>query len=249
MLLRSITKHLKDQNWFAVGLDFLIVVMGVFMALQVQEWAALRAKADEAKEYYGRLAKEFEDLSNAQKENSNSYDAYYRNGINFTAFLMANNDIDQADFSELAGETFFVVTPQQLPAVLQEMISAGKLGLIENADLRARLLNSRYELLRLEKFAEYLRMAIAPITKSMQHCFIVSSFEPLDDKAPLPENLFDHSSDGKMDITCLRSEPLIRGQVVGWLSALSSTRLRNHKTAEQFEAIAEQLKVLALTTN
>ena len=29
MILRSITKHVRDQNWFAVGIDFLIVVVGV----------------------------------------------------------------------------------------------------------------------------------------------------------------------------------------------------------------------------
>lgn len=38
MLLRSISKHVKDQNWFAVGLDFFIVVFGVFVGLQVSNW-------------------------------------------------------------------------------------------------------------------------------------------------------------------------------------------------------------------
>lgn len=38
MLLRSITKHLKEQNWFAVGLDFFIVVVGVFIGIQVANW-------------------------------------------------------------------------------------------------------------------------------------------------------------------------------------------------------------------
>lgn len=39
MILRSVMKHVRDQNWFAVGLDFLIVVVGVFIGLQVQEWS------------------------------------------------------------------------------------------------------------------------------------------------------------------------------------------------------------------
>lgn len=38
MILRSLNKHVKDQNWFAVGLDFLIVVFGVFIGLQVGNW-------------------------------------------------------------------------------------------------------------------------------------------------------------------------------------------------------------------
>ncbi len=39
MLLRSITKHVRDQNWFAVFLDFFIVVVGVFVGLQVSNWS------------------------------------------------------------------------------------------------------------------------------------------------------------------------------------------------------------------
>ncbi len=38
MLLRRITKHVTDQNWFAVFIDFLIVVIGVFIGIQVANW-------------------------------------------------------------------------------------------------------------------------------------------------------------------------------------------------------------------
>jgi hypothetical protein len=47
MILRSFTKHVKDQNWFAVGLDFLIVVFGVFVGLQVQNWNERRGDREE----------------------------------------------------------------------------------------------------------------------------------------------------------------------------------------------------------
>ncbi|MEN7341740.1 MAG: hypothetical protein AAAFM81_02310 [Pseudomonadota bacterium] len=38
MRLRSITKHLKEQNWTAVGIDLVIVVVGVFIGIQVSNW-------------------------------------------------------------------------------------------------------------------------------------------------------------------------------------------------------------------
>ncbi len=38
MILRRITEHVKTQNWFAVGLDFVIVVVGVFIGIQVANW-------------------------------------------------------------------------------------------------------------------------------------------------------------------------------------------------------------------
>jgi len=34
MILRRITEHVKTQNWFAIGLDFVIVVVGVFIAFR-----------------------------------------------------------------------------------------------------------------------------------------------------------------------------------------------------------------------
>lgn len=38
MLLRRITKHVTEQNWFAVFIDFIIVVVGVFIGIQVANW-------------------------------------------------------------------------------------------------------------------------------------------------------------------------------------------------------------------
>lgn len=50
MLLRSITQHVKDQNWFAVSIDFCIVVVGVFIGIQVANWnTSLANKLEEKK--------------------------------------------------------------------------------------------------------------------------------------------------------------------------------------------------------
>ncbi len=38
MLLRRVIEHVKTQNWTAVGLDFVIVVVGVFIGIQVSNW-------------------------------------------------------------------------------------------------------------------------------------------------------------------------------------------------------------------
>ena len=38
MLLRSISKHVREQNWFAVALDFFIVVAGILIAFQITNW-------------------------------------------------------------------------------------------------------------------------------------------------------------------------------------------------------------------
>ncbi|MCX7554748.1 DUF6090 family protein [Marinicella sp. S1101] len=50
MLLRRITKHVTEQNWFAVFIDFIIVVVGVFIGIQVANWNEARVEAEREQE-------------------------------------------------------------------------------------------------------------------------------------------------------------------------------------------------------
>ena len=48
MILRRVIKHFRQQEWTAIFLDFIIVVVGVFVGLQVSNWNAARVdRADE----------------------------------------------------------------------------------------------------------------------------------------------------------------------------------------------------------
>ena len=44
MILRRIKAHVEKENWFAVFLDFCIVVVGVFIGLQVANWNEARSE-------------------------------------------------------------------------------------------------------------------------------------------------------------------------------------------------------------
>ena len=60
MLLRSITKHVKDQNWFAVALDFFIVVVGILIAFQITNWSEARSENKLKSLVESRLIADFE---------------------------------------------------------------------------------------------------------------------------------------------------------------------------------------------
>ncbi|NNC98553.1 MAG: hypothetical protein HKN85_00060 [Gammaproteobacteria bacterium] len=47
MLLRRLSQHVKDQNWFAIFLDFFIVVAGILIAFQVTNWSEARGDKNE----------------------------------------------------------------------------------------------------------------------------------------------------------------------------------------------------------
>jgi hypothetical protein len=60
MILRSVMKHVRDQNWFAVFLDFLIVVVGVFIGIQVANWNEARNNLSIAAGHLSEIAEDLQ---------------------------------------------------------------------------------------------------------------------------------------------------------------------------------------------
>lgn len=56
MILRNITEHLRRQDWVAVAIEFVIVVLGVFVATQVSNWNEEREARARAEVYGARLS-------------------------------------------------------------------------------------------------------------------------------------------------------------------------------------------------
>ena len=61
MLLRRISKHVTDQNWFAVFIDFLIVVVGVFIGIQIGNWNDSRLDYQSYIQAHDRMIQEAKD--------------------------------------------------------------------------------------------------------------------------------------------------------------------------------------------
>lgn len=58
MLLRRVIEHVRRQEWTAIGIDFAIVVVGVFVGIQVSNWNASRIERALAGTYLKRLAED-----------------------------------------------------------------------------------------------------------------------------------------------------------------------------------------------
>ena len=60
MLLRRVIEHVEAQNWTAILIDFVIVVVGVFIGIQVSNWNDDRQSASRTQNYYNRLIDDLE---------------------------------------------------------------------------------------------------------------------------------------------------------------------------------------------
>ena len=60
MLLRHISAHIRGENWFAVVLDLLIVVVGLFLGLQIDTWWEGQKEARIEFTYLQEIREDFE---------------------------------------------------------------------------------------------------------------------------------------------------------------------------------------------
>lgn len=66
-MIRRFREHASKQNWFAIGIDLGIVVLGVFLGLQVNNWNQARAERAKGAEYRTRLSDELRTTENAMR--------------------------------------------------------------------------------------------------------------------------------------------------------------------------------------
>jgi hypothetical protein len=59
MILRRFIEHVTDQNWFAVGLDVIVVVVGIFLGMQVTEWNENRKTTETSGFIHQKLMEDF----------------------------------------------------------------------------------------------------------------------------------------------------------------------------------------------
>lgn len=58
MILRRVIAHFRDQEWTAIAIDFVIVVVGVFVGIQVSNWNAERERRASEMSHMGQLREE-----------------------------------------------------------------------------------------------------------------------------------------------------------------------------------------------
>ncbi len=55
MLLRRVIEQVREQNWTAIAIDFVIVVIGVFMGIQVANWNEARGLRQKSADFTAQL--------------------------------------------------------------------------------------------------------------------------------------------------------------------------------------------------
>ena len=137
MILRRITQHVKDQNWFAVGLDFIIVVAGVVIGIQVANWNEDRQQHVDEAEIIERVADVFARIK-LDAERSRKFHRQITSDLTIVVKSLrsdnlADSDIDAVKRALFLGTTF--QTSADRSGTTRELLSSGQANLLRDKGL------------------------------------------------------------------------------------------------------------------
>ncbi|MEM9172329.1 MAG: hypothetical protein AAGA84_06450 [Pseudomonadota bacterium] len=213
---------MNDHDWFAVWVDFVIVVIGVFIGLQVANWNEARQERQRASYYVDRLDREFDVI----RERLQGGVDVFGNAVAQIDWLQqlrrdyaANSNIDLPDRTvvfEALSQVGSGRIPATSPATFQEMLASGALESLSSDELRQAL----YEF---DEFAGVARAAWASIRQqhydaSVALVIIVDSRPPKD-----LAGLLDSTDLGlemvNVDIETFLNDPAIGGHLNNMMQA------------------------------
>lgn len=136
MILRSLTKHVKDQNWFAVWIDFGIVVVGVFIGIQVANWNEMQTERDKTQRTLSAVLTDLETLRDELSVNRAHHVDTAIAIDSLMSSLEADEDLGPDIVKEVFRRAFVLSVLPSPPAALDDLLVAARLDLLDKVALR-----------------------------------------------------------------------------------------------------------------
>lgn len=138
MILRRIAQHIRQQHWTGVAIELVILVVGVFLGLQAQDWNQARADARLGQDYVQRLTRDLdENLAGVRAQV-----AYYtavEDSVRKTDELLAAADPDPRTLIVNAYRASEIVYIPPVRATWDQIVSSGHLALLPKAAVESGL--------------------------------------------------------------------------------------------------------------
>ena len=143
MIFRRLKAHVEKENWFAVAIDFCIVVIGVFIGIQVANWNEAQNDRAREREYYVQMLGDLRaDVAMAQivAFDARRFDAhgdYLEKALNTPNFVIEDPNYFALSVAR-AGYTHFPVVNRH---TIDELESVGGLTLLTDREVKEAVLD------------------------------------------------------------------------------------------------------------
>ena len=137
MILRRLIKHVQEQNWTAIAIDFVILVIGVFVGIQVSNWNEERLERQREIFYLVALKEDFGAITTELRADIASYE----NIAGSMTLLLEQSRLPKPDASleELNAAAALLVRMEGTPIVsdtYDNLTGSGDLAIIESQEVK-----------------------------------------------------------------------------------------------------------------
>ena len=138
MILRRLAEGVRQQDWFTVVVEVLIVVVGIFLGLQVDDWNEARKDRIDERMFITRL---HGDILLAEKLSSSRLDrrlGRLESVITAADVLFARSErevLSEDECRAVSATHYFNVSIPELPS-LSELAGTGRMSIIRDRELR-----------------------------------------------------------------------------------------------------------------
>ena len=140
MILRRIIAHVREQQWTAIAIDFLIVVVGVFVGIQASNYNAERAERRLEAEYAERIVADLDQiLTTARSQRDFEQEKIRQVG---KAMAMTSRPASEANSMALGNLLTVMIirlSPNYESPTFSDLQNSGRMTLMRNVDLRKKL--------------------------------------------------------------------------------------------------------------
>jgi hypothetical protein len=171
MILRRLAQNLREQNWTAISIEFVLLVLGVFLGIQVANWNADRLERIIERETLIRLHADIEESIAGQDRDLRFLEQQLADQKVVVAALdaCAVAPEDEAAFQRGIATLGYINPPRLFRRTIDEIAASGRTELIRNAAIAE-------ELARILALVEW---------RAAAHSAIVSGIEPYRERLEL----------------------------------------------------------------
>jgi hypothetical protein len=167
MSSRRFLDRIKGHDWTSVATDFVIVVLGIFIGLQANQWVQIRQDMETERRYLERLLADSDSNARALQQAVALNESRAATLVSLTAALEKKGPAPgQAELSDVMCRWFVQPAVDVRRGTYAELVSSGRLALLRDDDLRGRLAleqGAHEEAQRLDILAPALLQAAAPL--------------------------------------------------------------------------------------
>jgi hypothetical protein len=142
MIFSRIGTAFRKQDWFVALIEIMVLVVGIMIGLQVDDWVQQRRDLEDEQRFLERLHADIETaeyLSSRVRDRRLERNQLLTDAANVLFGRAEPGEFTQGMCDAVYSSSYFNINVSSLPST-EELMSSGRLGIIRNPELRRQLI-------------------------------------------------------------------------------------------------------------